>query len=577
MLSNEESDPTSARELAGWYSYSWAAEPFMVSVVGTYVPILLEQFARYNGVLLADHLTPCMSTSSHNITDDPTSPLPFPGDNDTNEAVKCVVKVFGSYIDTSSFALYTFSISVLIQTLVVISMSGAADRGNFKKRLLIAFSIMGSLSTCCFVFVKPSRFLIASLLAIISNSTFGAVSVCGNSFLPVLVDNHPAVIEEKQKLESLLEQDQSSEEVPVILHHYNSLMLVSNKVSSKISGFGIAVGYLSAFIVQIGTVLVIFKMRSSLFSIQVSIALVGLWWLIFQIPVIILLKSRPGPVLPANLHSENRTRTYRLLMLITNGGWAYICFGWRTIYSTFRDAKRMKDVVLFLITWFIISDAATTINSAAVLFARTQLDMDPISLAIIGLLVVVNGILGAILIPRIFDIKKRYPAPIPETTSLLPESDALSSSFPDSSFSETSPATAMSFVILIMAVIPLYGIVGFFTSAIGLTRPWEMYMLAVWYGFALGGLNTLARSTYSILIPKGRESIFFSLFSITDKGSSILGPMVIGLIIDKTHNIRYSFYFFLVLLMLAFVVMKMVDFERGASDAKESEMANLSD
>jgi len=34
------------------------------------------------------------------------------------------------WIDTASFALYVFSISVLLQALVVISMSGAADHGT---------------------------------------------------------------------------------------------------------------------------------------------------------------------------------------------------------------------------------------------------------------------------------------------------------------------------------------------------------------------------------------------------------------------------------------------------------------
>lgn len=41
-------------------------------------------------------------------------------------------KLFGLWwIDTASFALYVFSLSVLLQALVVISMSGAADHGTY--------------------------------------------------------------------------------------------------------------------------------------------------------------------------------------------------------------------------------------------------------------------------------------------------------------------------------------------------------------------------------------------------------------------------------------------------------------
>lgn len=48
----------------------------------------------------------------------------------------------------------------------------------------------------------------------------------------------------------------------------------------------------------------------------------------------------------------------------------------------------MKDVAIFLAAWFLISDAASTINSAAVLFAKTELQMSAPSLAVIGVMVV---------------------------------------------------------------------------------------------------------------------------------------------------------------------------------------------
>ena len=46
------------------------------------------------------------------------------------DAQQCVVDVLGVEINTASFAMYTFSISVLVQALLIISMSGAADHGR---------------------------------------------------------------------------------------------------------------------------------------------------------------------------------------------------------------------------------------------------------------------------------------------------------------------------------------------------------------------------------------------------------------------------------------------------------------
>lgn len=48
------------------------------------------------------------------------------------ENSQCVVQILGTEINTSSFALYTFSISVLVQALVLVSISAIADHGMYE-------------------------------------------------------------------------------------------------------------------------------------------------------------------------------------------------------------------------------------------------------------------------------------------------------------------------------------------------------------------------------------------------------------------------------------------------------------
>lgn len=43
---------------------------------------------------------------------------------------------------------------------------------------------------------------------------------------------------------------------------------------------------------------------------------------------------------------------------------------------------------------------------------------------------------------------------------------------------------------------------------------------------------------YGELIPEGSEAAFYALYAVTDKGSSIFGPVVVGAIIDHTGEIR---------------------------------------
>lgn len=93
--------------------------------------------------------------------------------------------------------------------------------------------------------------------------------------------------------------------------------------------------------------------------------------------------------------------------------------------------------------------------------------------------------------------------------------------------------------------------------------------MAVWYGVSLGGLSAVSRSLFSLIIPKGRESTFFSLFSITDKGSSIVGPVLVGFLTDRTHNIRYSFYLLFALLIISLPIINSLDVTRGKLEAQE--------
>ena len=128
----QDNRATSKREILAWYSYCFASEVYAVvslspfplllqlTCAATYIPVTLEQLASERGVLFSDLTKPCRPQTS------PSNDLLRRFEED-----RCVFKLFGLWwIDTASFALYVFSLSVLFQALVVISMSGAADHGT---------------------------------------------------------------------------------------------------------------------------------------------------------------------------------------------------------------------------------------------------------------------------------------------------------------------------------------------------------------------------------------------------------------------------------------------------------------
>jgi MFS transporter, UMF1 family len=101
------------------------------------------------------------------------------------------------------------------------------------------------------------------------------------------------------------------------------------------------------------------------------------------------------------------------------------------------------------------------------------------------------------------------------------------------------------------------------------------YPLGAVYGFVLGGLSSFCRSLFGELIPPGFEAAFYALYAITDKGSSVFGPAIVGAIIDGTGEIRPAFWFLAVLIGLPMPLMLLVNVERGRRDgialAKELE------
>jgi hypothetical protein len=117
--------------------FSWASEVFATICAAIFFPVNLEQLARENGVYAYDRLTPCtadLNITSHSLSTSTSASL-FSGPDFTalgvgEDKTRCVVHFLGiTWMDSSSFALYTFSISTLLQAVLVVSMSGAADYG----------------------------------------------------------------------------------------------------------------------------------------------------------------------------------------------------------------------------------------------------------------------------------------------------------------------------------------------------------------------------------------------------------------------------------------------------------------
>lgn len=294
-------------------------------------------------------------------------------------------------------------------------MSGAADHGKYRKSLLLSFAFTGAISTMLFLAIVPRVYVLGALLAVISNSCFGASFVLLNSFLPLLVRHHPSVqstasdsgdqSEEGNRNEApcyheddgmdnstqaLLGSSQAARKsqhpLAMATGHQGASSVGSSmlrsvtgqlgkasaspelQLSTKISSYGIGIGYIAGVVVQILAIgIIIFTSSisdSSNLAFRIVLFFIGLWWIMFTIPAALWLRPRPGPPIP--LTAEGKQGRSWL---------GYIGYAWRSLGKTILCAGKLRDVLLFLGSWFMISDSIATVSGTAILFAKTELKM----------------------------------------------------------------------------------------------------------------------------------------------------------------------------------------------------------
>jgi UMF1 family MFS transporter len=473
---------------------------------------------------------------------------------------QCVVSVLGLQVNTASFAMYTFSLAVLVQALILISFSALADYENNRKTLLLAFGFVGSMTSMLFVFIAPPVYILGSLLVIVGVTCLGSSFVVLNSFLPVLVANDPSIQtthEEGEELspvnsrrEFARSEDLDEENGRDSDDHFTTGHGLKTKaagsaspelqLSTRISSKGVGLGYCAAVLVQILSILMLFALSktslpkiSGTLPLRFVLLLVGIWWFSFTVVSRRWLRDRPGPPLASSKGAARNSRWRIWLRLIG--------FAWKSLWKTVKVAVKLREVIIFLIAWFLLSDAMATVSGTAILFARTELKMSTTAVGLLSITATLSGMAGAFLWPV---VSRRL---------------------------RLKPNHTIMLCIALFEVIPLYGMLAYIPlfkkwGVIGLQQPWEIFPLGIVHGLVSGGLSSYCRSFFGLLIPPGSEAAFYALYAATDKGSSFIGPAIVGMLIDATGQVRSGFFFIAVLILLPIPLIWMVNAEKGRQD-----------
>ncbi|KAF9188581.1 Autophagy protein 22 [Haplosporangium sp. Z 767] len=475
-----------------------------------------------------------------------------------------------------------------MQALTVVSISAMADHGSYRKKQLVVFSVLGSCATMLIGGV-PYVWL-AGALSVLANVSFGAGIVCFNAYLPLLVRNVDDIrhrreqlldLEKEIELEGssmqshLVANDTSvdgvedaaaphgteSDEAPLLqsiqpsgmgelapvsvdedveqkkrLHAQLSEQLSEDKghLMGHISARGFASGYFGGILLLLVCLYISYRDKASTQSLKIGIFLSGLWWFVFAALAGIWLKPRPG----RELRMDDQDRKHGSLWIASR----YVMYSWNRVGATIIQARKLPNAFAFLVAWFFLSDGYTSISNVALLFAKTSLLMPQTSLILLSLEVPICALIGTLAFPR---LQKVLGYDQKQMVLLL---------------------------LSLLVMVPVYGTLGIILPFWPhLSSSKELFALAAYFGFLVGAIQSFCRSMFADLVPRGRESEFFGLYAITDKGSSWLGPLAVAAITNATHEIRHAFIFLLVLLSLPIPIIYFgVDMNQGRIDAEKA-------
>ncbi|KAI8350264.1 autophagy-related protein 22-like protein [Mortierella sp. GBAus27b] len=547
--------PTTAKEIWAWYCYAFASEAYVVVALTSFIPITLETLASEEGHLFGTN-EPCNGRSNATET------------SATADKPRYMISFGPLEMDPASFVMYLTSLAVLLQALTVVSISSMADYGSYRKKQLIFISAVGATAT---MLIGAVPFVgLAGALSVVANVSFGAGIVCFNAYLPVLIPRtttmeptdmdgvnvaqgaeaaHAALLgdqDQPRTHEHNLSPEDLDQKKKVYTEMSDQLNKDKDSLMGHISAKGFASGYFGGILLLLVCLYISYRDKSSIRSLKIGIFLSGLWWFIFAALAGVWLKRRPG----RELHMDERSQNRGTLWTASQ----YVLHSWKRVGATIAQERKLPSAFAFLVAWFFLSDGYTSISNVALLFAKTSLHLPQTQLILLSLEVPICALIGTLAFPRVqrvlgYDQKQ------------------------------------MVLLLLIMLVmVPLYGTLGLiFPFWPHLTSAGELFTLAAYFGLLIGAVQRngyhfvrshlflFCRSMFAGLVPRGRESEFFGLYAITDKGSSWLGPLAVAAITDATHEIRHAFVFLLVLLSLPIPIIYFgVDMNQGRLDAERA-------
>jgi MFS transporter, UMF1 family len=297
---------------------------------------------------------------------------------------------------------------------------------------------------------------------------------------------------------------------------YNAFLpeIADEASMNRVSAQGFAAGYVGGGIaLAIAFALVLFGdyvgLETTLSRVRASLILMGLWWGIFSLPAILILRDKSLP----------RSRE----MAFTAAAGQAV----REVKTTLSHLRQYQALAWFLIGFLFYNDAVQTVLTQASTFARDEIGLEDASLMPVILMIQFVSMPGALFMGWLADKIGQKPA---------------------------------LYICLAVWVAVL-------SFSWWVTSETEFWIMGAVVALVMGGIQSVSRSIMGLMTPANRTAEFFGFYNLSSKATSFIGPFTFGLVIQLTGSARLAILSLLAQLIIGWIFVSRVNIARGRADA----------
>ena len=289
----------------------------------------------------------------------------------------------------------------------------------------------------------------------------------------------------------------------------------------RVSSVGWALGYLGGGIL-LTLNLILFLMRDTIgidsgMAVRINLFSAGLWWFGWSFVTWRLLRSRD-------------------IAKALKPGETYLSTGLKQLWATFKETAKYPHTIRFLLAYLLYNDGIQTVFASAAVFAaaplvRGGLGIEQGMLTQVILMIQFVAFGGALLFGRI----------------------AI----------RIGAKRALIIGLVIWTVVVIYAYLGLR----GESRFLQFWILGAFIALVMGGTQAVSRSLFANMIPPGKEAEFFSIYEVSERGTSWLGPLAFGLVNQLSGSLRPALASIILFFVVGLFLLLRVDVRRAIAES----------